>query len=282
MAHRPKLVLPLLIAVLTAVLGLPALAIPAAARVSIVPDKAAGGGTQTFAFRLANERSGTTSTRLEVTFPQDPPIAFVEVAPARGWTATVRPRPLNPPVTVGDKTISQVAGSIVLAGGAVQPHQFEQFLITMGPLPADGRLLFQTTQTFANGEVEHLTEAQVTGSAKAGAPVISLGAATAEAPAPPASGVAAPADTESAIAVAGATDQAESGNGGLQSLTVLWAALGVAAVIILATWLQARRRTRSSSTSDRDGPGGPEAEPGTEPAAAHEAGPAEPTEVTSK
>jgi uncharacterized protein YcnI len=277
MAHRPKLVLPLLIAVLTAVIGLPALAVPAAARVSIVPDKAAGGGTLTFAFRLANERSGTTSTRLEVTFPQDPPIAFVEVAPVRGWTAAVRPRPLNPPVKVGDKTISEVADSIVLTGGAVQPHQFEQFLITMGPLPADGRLLLQTTQTFANGEVERLSAAQVPGSPAAGAPVISLGAATAEAPAPPASEAAAPGDTESAIAVAGGTDQAGPGGDGPLSLTVLWVALGVAVLIIFATWIQARRRARAPSTSDPNGPGAHRAES----EAAQEAGPAEPTEAAS-
>jgi uncharacterized protein YcnI len=273
MANRPKLVLRFLTALLTAVIGLLALATPASARVSIVPDKTAGGGTQTFAFRLANERSDTTSTKLEITFPQDLPIAFVEVAPARGWTATVSPRPLEPPVKVGDKVISQVAGSIVLAGGAVQPRTFEQFLITMGPLPADGRLVFQTTQTFANGEVEQLSTAQVPGATTPGAAVLSIGAATAEVQTPPPSELPSQDDTQSAIAVPGGTGVAESDAGGQRSLTVLWVALGIAVLIITAVWFQARRRARQLSTSDIFEP---EGEPESEPALADS------TEVASK
>ena len=140
MSHGRKALSRTLSALLTAVLGVLALSAPAAAQVSIVPDRVAGGGTQTFAFRLANERADTKSTRLELVFPQNPPVAYVEVAPAQGWTATVRPRPLDPPLQAGGKVISEAAGTLVFEGGAVAPKQFEQFLVTMGPLPADGRL----------------------------------------------------------------------------------------------------------------------------------------------
>src|SRR5204862_247799 len=88
--------------VLATVLGLLALATPADAQVSIVPGAVKGGDTETFSFRLANQRSDTPSNRLELVFPQNPPIAFVQVDPVNGWTATIRPRPLNPPVKVGD------------------------------------------------------------------------------------------------------------------------------------------------------------------------------------
>src|SRR5438067_7302002 len=146
-----------LFALLAAVIGLLALAPPALARVDILPDQAAGGDTETFAFRFANEQTDTASTRLELDFPQDPPIAFVQVDPVPGWTATITPRPLNPPAKVDGHVVSQVAASIVLQGGSIPPHQFEQFMITMGPLPKDGRLVFSSVQTFANGSVERLS-----------------------------------------------------------------------------------------------------------------------------
>jgi uncharacterized protein YcnI len=250
MANRPKLVLRSLTLLLATAIGLLALGAPASARVSIVPDQTTGGGIQTFAFRLANERSDTTSNRLEITFPQDLPIAYVEVAPTEGWTAKVNSRPLNPPVKVGDKVVSQVADSIVIEGGAVQPHEFEPFIITMGPLPANGRLVLQTTQGFANGQSERLTTAQVPGATTPGAPVILMGAATAEAQAGAAPPLPDAPGTESAIAVPGGTGQATSGGGGLPSLTVLWVALGVGFLIIAAVWFQARFRSRRSSTSD--------------------------------
>lgn len=233
MSHRWKALSRTLSALLTAVLGLLALAAPAAAQVSIVPDRVDGGGTQTFAFRLANERAETKSTRLELVFPQNPPVAYVEVAPAPGWTATVRPRPLDPPLHVGGKVIGEVAGTLVFEGGAVAPRQFEQFLVTMGPLPADGRLLFQATQTFANGAVAHWDETT------SPTPAITFGSGPATAPgsgaAQPvqAGGVAAPPD-----------EAAPPGAGGSAGLpfALLWGAIGLSLVVIAAVGYQAHRR----------------------------------------
>ena len=235
MSHRRKAFSRTMSALLTAVFGVLALSAPAAAQVSIVPDRVDGGGTQTFAFRLANERADTKSTRLELVFPQSPPVAYVEVAPSQGWTATVRPRPLDPPLQAGGKVISEVAGSLVFEGGAVAPKQFEQFLVTMGPLPADGRLLFQATQTFANGAVAHWDETT------SPAPAITFGSGPAPTPGSVAAqpvqgdGVAAPAD-EAAPPGAGG-----SGGGGLP-FAVLWGAIGLALVVIAVVGFQAHRR----------------------------------------
>jgi uncharacterized protein YcnI len=231
---------------LTAVSGMLALSAPAAAQVSIVPDRVDGGGTQTFAFRLANERADTKSTRLELVFPQNPPVAYVEVAPARGWTATVRPRPLDPPLQAGGKVISEVAGTLVFEGGAVAPRQFEQFLVTMGPLPADGRLLFQATQTFANGAVAQWNETT------SPAPAITFGAgaiAPESAAAQPAQagGVTVPAEQ--------AAPPGASGVGG-PPFAVLWAAVGLAFAVIALVWLRAHRRKAALTAASV--PGEPE------------------------
>jgi uncharacterized protein YcnI len=190
------------LALLLALLGLLALAPAAQARVSIVPGAVPGGGTQTFAFRLANERTDTTTTRLELTFPPTPAIATAKVAGARGWTATITPR--------GDNV-----GSIVLSGGSVGPRQFEQFLITLGPLPADGRLVLQAVQAYGNGQSEK------------SAPTVVIGPGNVVG-APPVGGPANP-----------GLPRPEPASGGV-SFGVLWIALGVAVAFIALVGIRTR------------------------------------------
>jgi hypothetical protein len=110
-----------------------------------------------------------------------------------------------------------------------------------------------------------------------------MGTATAEAQAEAASPLPDAQGTESAIAVAGGTGQAGSGGGGAPSLTILWVALGVAALIIAGVWFQARRRARRPSTPDGPGPDiFDDGETAPEPEAAGDTGPVDSTEVASK
>ncbi|GAA5172942.1 MULTISPECIES: DUF1775 domain-containing protein [Amycolatopsis] len=230
-----------LCALAAVVLGPLAGAVPAAAQVSIVPDRVDGGGMRTFAFRLANERTDTRSTQLELVFPQNPPIAYVEVAPVPGWTVTVRPRPLEPPVAAGGKVISEVAGALVFAGGSVAPREFEQFLVTMGPLPADGQLAFEATQSFANGAIAHWN------GQTSPAPVITVGSGAAPAAAP-ASAAGGPAKADGGTgAVAAEAAPRASGTTGGPPFAVLWGAVGLALVVIAVVWYRARRRRETGA-----------------------------------
>jgi uncharacterized protein YcnI len=261
MAHRPKLIPRLLAGSLTTATALLAFTTPAAAEVSIVPDHTADGGTQTFAFRLADERSDTASTRLEIDFPQDTPVPYVEVEPVPGWTATITPRPLNPPVKVDGKTVSQVAASIVLQGGSVAPHSFETFPVTMGPLPANGRLAFDAIQTFANGDVQRFTGAL--------SPVITFGSVPPPSAAQPAGEQTVSPDdnSQSGLAVRAGAPATTTG-GGLSPLIFLWAALGLAIVIVTAVGLRARRQRRQLSTVEAEVE--PESEHAEEPEGANQ------------
>lgn len=242
MADRLKFLPRTLTLLLLFLLGVLAFATPAQAKVSIVPGAARGGETATFAFRMANQQSDTNSTRLELVIPQDKNIAFAEVTPANGWNATIVPRPLAQPMQVGDKTITQVVGSIVLDGGSVGPLQFEQFLITLGPLPMDGALTFDAAQTYSNGRVERWTGTN--------APSISLSAANAPG-APPV--VAAPnngADSAGPAdpGLAGqAPAEAETSGSSFPALALMWGALGLAIVIVALVGIRARLRTRQTS-----------------------------------
>jgi len=110
----------------------------AAARVTVVPGSVQGGGTETFAVRLSNEQPDLVTTRLELTFPPDVVIPRVEVARVGKWRAKVDMRRVDPPVTIDGEEVEESVASIVWTGGEVAPKQFEQFLVTAGPLPADG------------------------------------------------------------------------------------------------------------------------------------------------
>jgi uncharacterized protein YcnI len=166
MAHRRKSLTRVLTATLAtalvSVISTLVLSPAASARVTIVPGTVGGGGTETFAIRLANERS----------FPTDIVIPSVKVAPVDRWTATVRTRPLDPPLTVGGQAIDEAAASIVWEGGEVGPNRFEQFLVTAGPLPPDGRLVFTNVQGYADGTEDRWTDPAAPGTP--GAPTIVL------------------------------------------------------------------------------------------------------------
>lgn len=131
----------------------------ASARVTVVPGSVRGGGTETFAVRLSNEQPDLVTTRLELTFPADVVIPLVEVAPVSTWDVTVTMRRVDPPVTIDGNEVDEAVASIVWTGGEVAPKQFEQFLVTAGPLPADGaRMVLAAAQGYEDGTVDRWTE----------------------------------------------------------------------------------------------------------------------------
>lgn len=126
---------------------------PAWAHVSIKPATAEQGGFATFAVQVPNEREASTS-QVQVVFPADHPIAYVSVQPVPGWTVTVEKATLTTPLEAEGGEISEVVSSITWTGGKIGPGQFQQFLISAGPLPTDTDMLeFKAIQTYENGEI---------------------------------------------------------------------------------------------------------------------------------
>jgi uncharacterized protein YcnI len=150
-----------------------ALAPAASARVTAGPGSVQGGGTETFAVRLSNEQPDLATTRLELTFPTDLVIPLVEVAPMGKWDVEVNMRPVNPPVTVDGQEVDEAVASIVWTGGEVAPNQSEEFLVTAGPLPAEGgRVVLAAAQGYEDGTVDRWTAP--TPSGWPGAPTIAI------------------------------------------------------------------------------------------------------------
>lgn len=131
-----------------------ALALPASAHVTIDPaTTAAGSGDLQLNFRVPCEET-TPTTKVEIAFPTDHPIASVLAQPVPGWTAKITNVTLPTPIHTDDGDITQVVSDITWTGGQIQPGQYQAFPVLLGQLP-DGvnQIVFKALQTYAGGDV---------------------------------------------------------------------------------------------------------------------------------
>jgi uncharacterized protein YcnI len=167
-------------AVLVAVFGFAA---PAAAHVTVNPQEATQGGYARLAFRVPNESDTASTTKLEVVLPEDAPVASVSTMPLAGWTVAVEKRTVSPPVEVHGSQVSEVVSKITwtaAAGGGVKPGEFQEFPVSMGPLPDVQKMVFKTLQTYSDGNISRWIEEPAEGAAEPEqpAPVLTLTAAS--------------------------------------------------------------------------------------------------------
>ena len=223
--------------------GLFGLAGPAAAHVSVNPREAVQGGYARVAFRVPTESDTLATTKVEVVLPVDAPVASVSTMPVPGWTVTVERRKLETPVDVHGSPVSEVVAKLTwtASGDAgIKPGQFQEFPVSLGPLPAVDSMVFKALQTYSDGTIVRWIEAPVSGGEEPEkpAPVLRLTPAGAVASASP-------------TLVAGAAGGAATDDGTARGLAVagLIAGLGGLALGGLAL-ARARRR-----------PGLPEAPP---------------------
>jgi periplasmic copper chaperone A len=142
-----------IVLVLAAVMGVALAAAPAFAHVTVDPAEANQGGFATLTFKVPNEKDDASTVQVEVEIPTDKPIASVSVQPIPGWTAAVTKTPLSAPVETDDGQVSEAVSKITWSGGEIQPGQFQQFPVSMGPLPKADELVFKTLQTYSDGDV---------------------------------------------------------------------------------------------------------------------------------
>jgi uncharacterized protein YcnI len=125
------------------------------ADVTITPDTGTPGSYVREAFQVPNERNDATTTQVQVFFPLNSPLASVAVEPVPGWSANVRKTKLDTPIQTKDGTATEAVSSITWTGGSIAGDQFQEFPVTVGPLPPTGvSLAFQVLQTYSNGDVD--------------------------------------------------------------------------------------------------------------------------------
>ena len=126
----------------------------ASAHVTVNPGEAPKGGFAALSFRVPNERDDAGTTSLEVNLPEDYPIANVSVRPKAGWTYQVEKRTLDTPIDNFGEQVTEVVSKITWTGGTINPGEFDEFEVSVGPLPDDTDMIgFPSIQTYASGEV---------------------------------------------------------------------------------------------------------------------------------
>jgi len=170
----------------TAVSAVVVLSSPAFAHVSVQAEgTAAKGGYAVVDFKVPNERDNASTTKLEVSFPADHPLASVMPEPMPGWKIEVTKSKLAKPLELHGEQIteavSKVTWTAVGKDGGIQPGYFEKFPVSVGALPEDAdELVFKAIQTYSNKEVVRWIEVQEDGAEEpeTPAPVLALSAAS--------------------------------------------------------------------------------------------------------
>jgi uncharacterized protein YcnI len=129
---------------------------PASAHVTINPREAVQGSYGRLAFRVPSESDTASTTKVEVNLPGDAPVASVSTMPVPGWTVAVERRNLATPLEVHGSQITEAVSKITwtaAAGAAIKPGEFQEFPVSMGPLPAVDRMVFKALQTYSDGAV---------------------------------------------------------------------------------------------------------------------------------
>jgi uncharacterized protein YcnI len=142
---------------------------PAAlAHVTVSSTDAVAGGFGVLTFRVPTESDTASTTKLTVGLPTDHPLAFVSVQPHPGWSVEIKQTRLAKPIEVFGTKISKVVGQISWtadsAASAVHPGEFEQFNISVGPLPDVQSLAFPALQRYSDGGVVRWIEQSAPGS----------------------------------------------------------------------------------------------------------------------
>jgi len=209
-----------------------AVAGPACAHVTVNPNTATKGGYTKVTFRVPTESDTASTTMVEVSLPTDTPIASVSLKPVQGWTAATVKSKLPTPIKSDDGDITEAVTRITwtASGDAViKPGQFQEFDVSLGPLPDAGQVVFKALQTYSDGSVVRWIDEPATDGSEVEhpAPVLKLAAAPAGA---------------AAVAAAADADEDDDSNSG-----TVWGIAGVVlglAALVLA--LLAYRRANQT------------------------------------
>ncbi|MDT5032247.1 MAG: hypothetical protein QOC94_2418 [Actinoplanes sp.] len=207
----------------TAAAFLLAVAGPASAHVTVNPNTAAQGDYTKIAFRVPNETDSTDTTKLEVDLPTDTPIASVSLKPVQGWTAAAVTSKLTTPIKTDDGEVTEAITKITWtagAGGAIKPGQFQEFELSLGPLPKTNQVVFKALQTYSDGSIVRWIDEPTTDGTEPEhpAPVLKLDAA--------ASGGAAAGSGAPTVTAVAAPDTSQNKNDGSGS------AWGIAGLVV--------------------------------------------------
>ena len=154
-----------------------AVATPASAHVTVSSANATQGGWGTLIFKVPTESDTASTTKVQISVPQESGIASVSYQPIPGWTTQVTKVKLATPITTDDGTLTEGVGSITWTASkdaAIKPGQFQQFPVSAGPLPKTSSIAFTATQTYSDGTVVKWDQPVVEGGPEPEHPALTL------------------------------------------------------------------------------------------------------------
>jgi uncharacterized protein YcnI len=201
-----------------------ALAGPASAHVTVNPNTAVQGGYTKVTFRVPNETDNTNTVKVEVSLPIDTPFASVSLKPVAGWTMVAEKAKLAKPIDAHGTQLNEAVAKITWTAtgdAAIKPGQFQEFDVSLGPLPEVPQVVFKALQTYSDGTVVRWIDEPTTDGTEPEkpAPVLKLTAGSGDAHA-----------AASAPAVAAAAETEGDGNGTWAGLVAI--ALGLVALVL--------------------------------------------------
>jgi uncharacterized protein YcnI len=223
---------------LGALLLLPATA--AGAHVRVSADSTAPGSFSALTFRVPNESATAGTVKVRVRLPQDTPFLYVSSKPVPGWRVTSAEAALPKPVESEGTTLTKAVRTVTWTaekGTRIAPGEYQEFSLSVGPLPSAGTVLLPATQTYSDGTVVDWDQPTPAGGDEPEHPAPELVVAA------PAAGQAAPAPAApTAGPGAGAAPRAD---GVARALGGAGLVLGLAALVVAA--LGTRRRRSGAS-----------------------------------
>ncbi len=194
----------------------------AGAHVNAELDGAGPGEFGVITFRVPSESGNPATTKVQVRIPDDVQLRSVLAQPVAGWNIDIEKRTI-PPIYKDDGTpVTEVVDSVTWTaqGSGIEPGQFGQFALDVGPLPDAPTLALPTVQTFSDGTADDWSQpADESEDPEFPAPTVTIGAASSAA------------DGSSTLVTA-----------------ISWAALGFS-VIAVAVGVYAIDRARSSASA---------------------------------
>lgn len=131
-----------------------ALAGAASAHVTVNPSTATGGSYSKLTFRVPTESDSASTTKVAVFLPSDPAFSYVGIKPHPGWSYKVS--------KTGDD-VSKIVWQATSADSRIEPGEFDEFDISLGPLPDSGDVVFKALQYYSDGSVVRWIQPAVAG-----------------------------------------------------------------------------------------------------------------------
>lgn len=140
-----------------------ALAAPlaASAHVGIDPNQSDPGTYPLIIFKVPTESATATTTKIELTLPQDTPFGFVSYTPVEGWTTELVKETLPEPVVTDDGEVTEAVTKVIWTaepGSELTAEQYGLFPLVLGPVPDTGSVVLAVDQTYSDGTVVSWSE----------------------------------------------------------------------------------------------------------------------------